>query len=64
MKPTAEFLSDGILREPDKIVPSPDGCIIIAWLDGTGTQIAFECELDADKLRRALAALPEVMEGA
>lgn len=41
-----------------QIVPSPDGTILAAWRDTDGR--IGEIELDAEKLRAALAALPEV----
>jgi len=53
----------GFLRSPERIVPSPDGVIIIAWLTEDGRGIAFECELDAGQMQRALNALPEVKHG-
>jgi len=54
----ADPTSLGAIRSPDKLLPSPDGVVLAAWESGG---IIAECELDADKLRAALAALPEVM---
>ena len=46
---TREILSEieriGVIGEPDKVVPSPDGSIILAWLTPNGL---VEAEIDKD----------------
>ena len=51
---------DNLVREPDRIVSSPDGAVIFAWITPGGI---VELEVDGGLLQTVLAALPEVMHG-